>query len=332
MRQTDRPCDVPVLCACVMCLCLAVWGSQIESWIAFVQVQSFIVSFPDIPWDSLPLYKDIRSALVPVMENLDYLLPDVQCICFWGYVKSGALILTPIVAWRIFKLAVDWQRWEHDIVHNLGPAMLRKLAHWAAACVLAVVVALAVDCIDCSSRNAIESREDIAHANSTTRASWPHHHKLPSHHLAAARRSSNASAAASAHQAPAPEGMCSEFRGAGQCKAWRQLVALEGLPRPTMGWLVALVSLNTLVLVIWLAVALLARHKVSCGERELVEESFEEREGAEEGFQERVLVIWLAVTLLARRKASRHRCRHRCLLIGGSCAPADGAVVCLDEA
>ena len=229
------------------------WGSQLESWIAFAQVQSFIVSIPDVPWESLPLYKELRRALVPLVRNLDYVLPQVQCICFWGYVKSAALILTPIVAWRIFKLAVDWQKWEHDIVHNLRPALVQKLAHWAAACVLAVAVALAVDCIDCASLSALDGGSD-AHA-AAARALSLHQHAAPE--LEAPDRR----AAAAAADTAASLEMCREFESSGQCQAWRRLVVLEGLPRAAMGWIVALVGVNTVVLVVWLAITLLARYK-----------------------------------------------------------------------
>jgi hypothetical protein len=225
---------------------MSMWGSQLETWTAFVQVQSIIGSFPDIPWDAMPLYREIRAFLTPLMQNFDYVLPDVQCICFWGYIKSSALILTPIVAWRIFKFAVDWERWEHEIVHNLRPAILCKLSYWVAANFLSVALALAIDCIDCSSLQTTEE---------TMSASFAGERRNSEHHDLEAGIVMNETDTASA------EGTCIEFQETGSCRAWWHLVTMQGLSRPTIGWIVALVSLNTLALLLWLTVTLLARFK-----------------------------------------------------------------------
>jgi hypothetical protein len=205
---------------------MSIWGSQIESWFAFVQVQSFIGSFPNVPWHSLPLYEDIRNALAPFVQNIEYVLPNVECICFWGYVKSAVLILTPVIAWRIFKLNIDWERYEHQILHHFRPVLMRKLAQWAAACMLALVIALAIDCIDCSSIVAIKVAAGV-----------------------------NATAGQENGE------MCSGFRDSGHCQAWKRLLTLQRWPQATIGWLVSLVSFNTIVLLLWLAATLLARYK-----------------------------------------------------------------------
>ena len=225
----------------------SMWGSQLESWASFVQVQIFIGSFPDIPWQSLPLYRDVHAALAPLVRNLDYVLPDVQCICFWGYLKSVVLILTPIVAWRIFKLTVDFQRWEYEVVHKLRPALMRKLSYWALANVLSVAVALAIDCIDCSSLH--HARESVASVTGLEVKNAPSRRGLTT------RRAANASLAV------LPDETCSKFEDTGQCLAWWRLVRLQKLPGPTIGWMLALVSTNTLVLLVWLGITLLARYK-----------------------------------------------------------------------
>jgi len=227
---------------------MSMWGSQLESWIAFIQVQSFIGSFPDIPWDSLPLYKDIRDVLGPLSQNLDYILPDVQCMCFWGYVKSGALILTPIIAWRIFRLTIDWERWEHEIVHHFRPALLRKLAQWAAASFLSLLLALAIDCIDCSS---LHAAQQVVAVNLVRRSVEQQNDAA----ILAMNATGNATDSGEGGES------CSEFLDTGQCHDWKRLITLEGLSRPTMGWCVALLTLNTTCLLLWLSVTLLARYK-----------------------------------------------------------------------
>jgi len=226
---------------------MSIWGSQIESWIAFVQVQSFIGSFPDVPWHSLPLYEDIRNALAPLVQNFEYVLPNVACICFWGYVKSAALIITPVIAWRIFKLSIDWERYEHQILHHFRPALMSKMAQWAVACTLALVIALGIDCIDCSSFAATQDVLASTLGGADTRKSGEQD-KLAAGGVDASTREETGE-------------MCSDFQDSGQCQAWKRLLTLQQWPRATMGWLVTLVSVNTLVLLLWLSVTLLARYK-----------------------------------------------------------------------
>ena len=53
-------------------------GSQMESFLGYVQVQVLVISIPGIRWDSIPFYNDIRDALQPLVMDWDRLLPDLQ--------------------------------------------------------------------------------------------------------------------------------------------------------------------------------------------------------------------------------------------------------------
>ena len=54
------------------------WGSQLESFVGYVQVQTLLVSIPGIEWDAMPFYKDFRKALQPLMLDWDALFPELQ--------------------------------------------------------------------------------------------------------------------------------------------------------------------------------------------------------------------------------------------------------------
>jgi len=62
----------------------SVWGSQLETSLAFVQVQAVLSGLPGVPWDTVPLYDDVRRALAPLALSVEQLLPALPCFCFWG--------------------------------------------------------------------------------------------------------------------------------------------------------------------------------------------------------------------------------------------------------
>jgi hypothetical protein len=71
----------------------SVWGSQLETSLAFVQVQAVLSGLPGVPWDTVPLYDDVRRALAPLALSVEQLLPALPCFCFWGYLKASTLIV-----------------------------------------------------------------------------------------------------------------------------------------------------------------------------------------------------------------------------------------------
>jgi hypothetical protein len=54
------------------------WGSQVESFLGYVQVQVLLVSIPGVRWEAVPLYRDIRDVLQPLAMDWDLLVPALQ--------------------------------------------------------------------------------------------------------------------------------------------------------------------------------------------------------------------------------------------------------------
>jgi hypothetical protein len=54
------------------------WGSQLESFVGYIQVQILLISIPGVQWDAIPFYKDLRKALQPLMFDWDVLFPELQ--------------------------------------------------------------------------------------------------------------------------------------------------------------------------------------------------------------------------------------------------------------
>ena len=224
------------------------WGSQVESFMGYIQVQVLVISMPGIQWDSMPLYKEIRSALQPIVLDWDLLLPELQvdssysvfiwlvflqcdcmqCLCCWGYFKSIFFIVLPLVLWHSSRFGMDVDRWEQMVLQRFGQALACRFLVCALLCLLSVVLAVAWDCLDC--------------------------------HQGLSEISSASELFGGSNQTTSPT-LCLGNATPGKCESFRRIMRGQGLLPGTQALVTAAVSLCSAWFLLWTLVACVARHE-----------------------------------------------------------------------